>query len=132
VQRGSDKRGVSGRSLGPDCPETRGFALSIFHFSASYTCSDFPPIPTLLRISAILVVFGTDRLEIRKFQGEDIYYKKALSDHHITCQIESPVVPQNSAIMLLLIIVISGNIGSKLLDALIRRGHSVRGLGRDP
>lgn len=34
--------------------------------------------------------------------------------------------------MLVLIIVISGNIGSKLLDALIRRGHSVRGLGRDP
>jgi nucleoside-diphosphate-sugar epimerase len=34
--------------------------------------------------------------------------------------------------MLVLIVGISGNIGSKLSDALIRRDHSVRGLGRDP
>jgi uncharacterized protein YbjT (DUF2867 family) len=34
--------------------------------------------------------------------------------------------------MLILIVGITGNIGSRLLDALVRRGHSVRGLGRSP
>lgn len=34
--------------------------------------------------------------------------------------------------MLILIVGISGNLGSRFLDVLVRRGHSVRGLGRNP